>query len=428
MWVEKHGPTWRIRDRVGGRPVTIAKGYQDKTKANEARKLKEADKLRGDLLAPGVGEQTLDEWLDEWWPHHEASLKPTSRHSEGGRVRNHIRPLLGGYTLGELEANPMIVQQWVTYLGSPPAASVLADGRRKRTPLGAKTVHNVHGVLHTVLDAAVGARRIRTNPCGVSAKSLPVRQQREMRFLTDPEIARLIAAMPPHWRPLVLLLVATGLRWGEAIGLRVRNVDLLAKRPQVRVVEHLHELSSTGELVWTDPKSAKSRRTVSFTTRVALALTPLVTGKDRDAAVFATPTGLLIRTRNFRRIWTKACEAAGLPGLRVHDLRHTHAAILIAAGTPLSAISRRLGHSSIAVTDTLYGHIREEVTEELIAAVEEALAKVELADLEAEVEAEFIDELAACSWEHRGSSGPGTTGNRRDQRGGMSRSTPVPRS
>src|SRR6185295_12741786 len=356
MWVEKHRGTYRVRDRVGGRITTLAGGFPTKQGAVDRMTLLRSDQLRGDMLMPGGGKATLGEFIAEWWPIHEKSLRPNSRHSEGGRVRNHVDDLLGGYTLDELEQNPMIVAKWVAYLGvgvRDEARSTEQKTVWKRRPLGPKTVRNCHGVLHTILDAAVAAKRIRSNPCAVSKKSLPERVDREMRFLTDPEIGRLVAAMPSHWRPLILLLVATGLRWGEAIGLRVKSVDPLAKRPLLRVVEQLQERSGTAELVWSAPKTAKSRRTVSFTRQIALALTGLVAGKSRDEVVFTTPTGLLVRTRNFRRVWLKACVEAGLEGLRVHDLRHTHAAMLISAGRPLSAISRRLGHSSIAVTDTL---------------------------------------------------------------------------
>lgn len=274
--------------------------------------------------------------------------------------------------------------------------------KRKRRRLSPKTVHNCHGMLFVILTAAVAARLIRLNGC--AGTSLPARVHREMRFLTDPEIARLVAALPAHWRPLVMLLVATGLRWGEAIGLRVGRVDLLAKRPKLRVVEHLHELAGAGELVFTSPKSAKSRRTVSFTMQVALVLAPLVAGKEADELVFQSPTGKPVRTRNFRRIWVKACEAAGLAGTRVHDTRQTHAAILIAANRPLSGISRRLGHSSIAVTDALYGHLREEVDEGDLGAIEEAMAGVRADALDAELDDELVDEALPprrpthCGW------------------------------
>lgn len=377
MWVERNGKTWRIRDEVNGRKVDLAAGYPSKTAARAAMVLLRADEMRGDALVPRGGRVTLRAHVEQWWPSYERSLRPTARHSEGGRLRNHILPMLGDLTLDELDTPT--IQQWVDDLsdgiGPWPA-------RGSRTKLAPKTVHNCHGLLHTILSGAVGKRLIRINPCGDT--DLPQRVHREMRFLTDPEITRLIAATPAHWQPLVLLLVATGLRWGEATGLKVGRVDLLAARPKLLVVEQLQELTD-GSLIFGPPKSARGRRTVSFTTMVALALTQLVAGKSEGDMVFTAPRGGMVRTRNFRRVWLTATKAAGLDGLRVHDLRHSHAAVLISAGRPLSAISRRLGHSSIHVTDALYGHVREDVDEGILAAVEASLSTVEMAEVEDEL-------------------------------------------
>ena len=404
MWVERNGKTWRIRDEVAGRKVDLAAGYPTKTAARTAMILLRADLLRGDALLPRGGQITLNAWLDEWWPSYERSLKPTAAHSESGRVRNHIRPLLGKHDLADIDSGAVL--DWISDLSDGIGPWPSKHGERK--PLSPKSVRNVHGLLHRIFVAAIAARRIRTNPCDSTSRELPARENKEMRFLTDPEIGRLIAAMPAHWRPLVFLLVATGLRWGEAIGLKVKRVDLLAAKPQLRVEEQLQERSGFGsDLYFCSPKSARSRRTVSFTRKVALALVPLVAGKEPDEVVFTAPRGGMVRTRHFRRTWLKACKAAGLEGVRVHDLRHTHAAMLIAANRPLSAISRRLGHSSIAVTDALYGHIREEVDDGILTAVDEALRDVRIEEIEAEIADELDDDL-------RGHIG-GSDGSRRQR-------------
>lgn len=394
MWVEKHRKTWRIREERGATTVNLMSGIDTKTAAKRLMAQLKAEQIRGDQLVLRGGQMPLNAWIDEWWPGYENSLKPTSAHSEGGRVRNHIRKLLGTLTLDQVDA--LAVQQWVNLLGAgvkDEAASTPGKTVWTRKPLAPKTVHNCHGVLFVIMQAAVGQRLIRLNPCAGTA--LPARVQKEMRFLTDPEIARLITALPEHWRPLVMLLVATGVRWGEAIGLKGGRVDLLSRPPKLVIIEQMQEMSNTGELIFMSPKSAKSRRTVSFTLQVALVLTGLVAAAETGELIFRTPTGLPIRTRNFRRVWLTTIKKAGLPGLRVHDLRHTHAAILIAANRPLSAISRRLGHSTIAVTDALYGHLREEVDEGILTAVEAALSQVSAEDLAAEIAEELaLDEAA----------------------------------
>lgn len=385
MWVEKHGPSWRIRDLVAGRKVILATGYATKTAAKNKMVELRADDLRGESLVPRGGETTLDAWLDAWLPAYEVSLKPSAEHSELSRIANHVRPLLGHLQLDEIDH--LVVQHWVADLlkGRGPAA---AGSKRKRRALSPKTIRNCHGLLHKIMQAAVRAKLIRGNPC-IGTK-LPAKLHHEMRFLTEPEAERLLAALPAHWRPLVLLLVSTGLRWGEAIGLRVGRVDVLAKPARLTVVEQLQELPGSGEIVFVAPKSARSRRTVTFTAKVAEALAGLVLG-DRRAMVFTAPRGGYVRTRNFRRVWKTATAAAGLEGLRIHDLRHTHAAWLISANVALTAVQHRLGHSSIAVTSDLYGHLLPAVDEGILLAVEAALAGVDLDAMAAEIEAELTE-------------------------------------
>lgn len=301
----------------------------------------------------------------------------------------HIRPLLGHIPIGDLDH--LTVQRWV--LDVMRGRGPVPAGKRPRRALQPKTVLNCHGLLFSIMQAAVHAKLIRGNPC--LETKLPEIEPHEMRFLTEPEAARLIAALPPHWRPLVLLLLATGLRWSEAIGLRPKNIDLLAKPPRLTVVEQLQELPGSGEMVFGSPKTKASRRTLTLTAKTAGALAGLVL-VDRNATIFTAPRGGHVRTRNFRRTWTKALVRAGLEGLRIHDLRHTHAAWLISDGRPLTAIQQRLGHTSIKITSDLYGHLLPAVDEGILAAIDAALEGVDLDALEAELAEERTGELAVA--------------------------------
>lgn len=389
MWPEKNGTTWRIRDIVDGKKVTLEKGWPNKTAARERIIALKADKLRGEFIDPRGGKTTLNDWADAWWPIYEVSLKPTTKLSEGSRMRLHIRPLLGHLALDELDS--LTIQGWISkLLAGVPNPERRAKKKWLRRPLAPKTVRNVHGILHKVLAAAVAQRLIRANPA--TGSHLPKVPHREMRFLTEPEIGRLLAAVPAHWRPLVLLLVSTGLRWGEACALRPADVDVLGGR--LTVVRTMHELAGTAEIVFTEPKTERARRTVAFPAKtVGAALAGLVADRGRGELIFRAPRGGPVRSRNFRRGWVEWTAAAGLAGLRIHDLRHTLAAKLISAGIALTAVQRMLGHSSIAVTSDLYGHLLPAVDAGILAAVEEALAHVDMAAFEAEIQEELADEL-----------------------------------
>lgn len=368
MWVEKHGKTWRIRDRVGSQQVTVSPpgGYSTKTSARNAMTQLRADQLRGNSLDHVGARMTLSQWVAAWEPGYARSLKPSSRKSELGRLHFRILPELGDRRLDELDRSPLIVQQWLTYLDDE--------------DLSPKSARNAHGLLSKILAAAVIHRLMHSNPCASS--DLPALDRREMRFLTQPEAGRLIAATPERWRPLVLLILMTGCRWGEAVGLRVKNVDVLASR--ITIEESLHELTD-GSMVTTDPKTRAGRRTLGIPKVVCEALVPLVANRERDDLVFTSAEGTAVRHRNFRtRVWVPAVRGAGLgfpqhsggrtgPGLRIHDLRHTHAAWLISAGHSLTAVQRRLGHKSITVTSDLYGHLLPEVEEGILATLDTAL-------------------------------------------------------
>lgn len=356
MWIEKHGSTFRIRDRVGDKKVTVADGYHNKTAAKTALKALAGDQVRGDLVMPSAGEKLLGDWACDWWEARKSGLSPNTQRSEWSRIQTHILPALGDQPVGDIR--PLHVQRWVAELG------------KRRS---AKTVANVHGVLNSIMAGAVAQRLIRANPC--AGTKLPRGMAAEMRFLTEPEAGRLLAALPEHYRPLFLTALGTGLRWGELAGLRAGRVDVLAGI--LRVEETLSELPGSGELVFGPPKTSGSRRTVTLPSEVRQALVGLVADLGPADLVFRTTSGLPLRIRNFRRIWLAATERAGVKGLRFHDLRHSHVAWLLSAKEPpnLTAIQRRLGHASITITSDRYGHLLPAVDERISQALDAALPR-----------------------------------------------------
>jgi integrase len=364
VWIEKHGPTYRIRDLVAGRKTTVQGGFPTKTSAKTSMKVLEGEKITGTYIDPRAGRITVQEWAAIWWPTKAITLRPGSVKSEGARLRNHILPLLGGLQLDEIDR--LVVTGWI--------AELLAGDEEGRKPLAEKTIRNVHGVLYSLMQAAVDQRLIRSNPCYRSG--LPKVEYKERRYLDDAEIARLVTAIPVHWRPMVVLMAATGLRWSEMAGLKVKTVDVLTRT--LRVEETRHELMAGQPLVAGPPKTVQSRRTVTYPPEVAELLVPLVSMRHRDAYVFTGVEDRELRQRHFwKYVWLPATVAAGLEKLRIHDLRHTHAAHLISAGVPLTGIQRRFGHSSITVTSDMYGHLLPVVDENIMVAVVASLSKID---------------------------------------------------
>ena len=170
---------------------------------------------------------------------------------------------------------------------------------------------------------------------------------------------------------LAFFLGWSGLRWGEAVALRVESIA--ADRRRIRVREAATEVG--GRLVFGSPKSHEAR-TVIVPRFVVDKLAPLLQGRKPDDFVFTAPRGGVWRGSNFRRrVFTPAARAAGLPqDLVPHDLRDTAASLMIASGASIKAVQRALGHASAKVTLDVYGSLYEEDLEALADRMEERYA------------------------------------------------------
>jgi integrase len=176
-----------------------------------------------------------------------------------------------------------------------------------------------------------------------------------MRYLNPAEIACLAEAIRPGYQVLVFLGAYGGLRIGELAGLRRSRVDLDAGT--VDVAETVVEVE--GRLLFGPPKTRAGRRRIRVPRRVVdeLALHLRAPGRPTDP-VFRSPAGGPLRVTGFRtRIWRPATLAAGLPGLRIHDLRHTAVALWIAAGASPKEVAVRAGHTSTSFVLDRYGHL-----------------------------------------------------------------------
>jgi integrase len=172
-------------------------------------------------------------------------------------------------------------------------------------------------------------------------------------FLTHGQLAALADAAG-RWRLLVLVLGYTGLRWGEATALRVCDIDFTRRRIDVR-----RAFSDVGgKIVLGTPKSHLAR-TVPLPRFLAADLAASVQGKNPDNLVFTTASGSIVHSANWRqKVFLPARKQAGISDrFRIHDLRHTAAALMIQAGYPPKMLQEILGHASITTTLDLYGHL-----------------------------------------------------------------------
>ena len=282
-------------------------------------------------------------------------------------LERHLETVSASATSGTVaEYRRMAARTWLPALGALPLDTIGRETvtawvawQRKQTtihgrPYAPKSIANAQRLLSSVMAAAVEADLIVRNPAkGVALPS--DQERREMVFLTHNEFTTLHSAVTPYWRPLVAFLAGTGCRWGEATALAPGDFDLDATQPVVRV-SRAWKKGETGVYLGS-PKSRRAVRTITLPVELLPDLRPLVAaGGD---LVFVTTTGMRIQGQHFAdRVWKPALARANLGKRpRVHDLRHSHVAWLIAQDVNFAVIQRRLGHESIKTTVDTYGHL-----------------------------------------------------------------------
>ncbi|MCW2599352.1 MAG: traSA:integrase fusion protein [Frankiales bacterium] len=348
-WVEQL-PSGRhkavYRDDTGQR---FSKTFAKKADARRWLAAADSDRARGQWVDPRGGAMLLEDWAGLWFASR--TVRPSTHANDQARYRNHLQPAFGEVPLKDL--SPIRIRTFVAQLGV------------RRAP---GTVRHVHALLSTMLSDAVEEGLLLTNPCRKT--TLPRAPKTEAVYLSPAQLELLAAAIDPHYRCLLLTAAGTGMRWGELTGLRRDRLDLLRRR--LRIDQTLVDIN--GELSFGQPKTRGSARTVTLPDPVLQALSAHLVGHATDL-VFTSPEGEPLRRSNFyHRVWIPAVRAARLqPAPRFHDLRHTHVALLIAAGVPIKAIQERPGHASIVMTMDRYGHLLESVDEDLLNALNSRL-------------------------------------------------------
>ncbi|MGI9022605.1 MAG: tyrosine-type recombinase/integrase [Acidimicrobiales bacterium] len=317
----------------------------------------ETDVRRGEWVDPGLGRVTFDEWAAEYL-RTIVHLRAVTQGDYERALRIHVLPAFAGRPIAAIDHVEM--RRFV--------AEKQAEG------LAPKTLQRVRLVLRQVLALARSAGAIKTNPCDGIRLPRPARV--EPIFLTAEQVDCLARACKPPFDVLVRLAAATGLRPSELCGLRIGRIDLV--KGSAEVAEALTVVKGRTEV---GPTKNSLRRTVGIPRSVCDELESYLRTRAEQAGrtlraeefLFTAPMGgPLRRDLLFKRFIRPAITAAGLPkGLRLHDLRHTCAALLIELGAHPKAIQERLGHSSITVTIGVYGHLFPSIDQALTARLDE---------------------------------------------------------
>jgi integrase len=336
--------------------VTRTQAFRRHAEADRFLAHVEAARATGTYMDPTLGRTPLTEIVQTWYASAAPSLKPKTRASYRGLIDVRILPYLGRRQVASIR--PSDVQKWVNEL--------TAEG------LSSSRVRQAHIVLGMALDTAVHDGVIARNPARRSGVKLPKLERRQPVALVPEQVASIADASPPPYDLLVRLLGTTGLRWGEAVALRRRSVDLLGRR--LVVTESLAEIGA--ELIF-GPTKSHAERSVPLTRPLVVALDRHLDERvdpDLDALVFTSEKGRPLRYSNFRReIWNRALKTAKVPKVGLHVLRHSAAAAMIRAGASPKALQTILGHQSAGFTLSVYGHVFEQDIAELVLRLEEVV-------------------------------------------------------
>lgn len=367
---------WEARYTAGYDPGTgkqIQRSITGKTQKEVAKKLKEATTAidSGTYTAPN--RMTVGEWLDIWSAEYLGAVKHSTSISYKATIANHLKPNLGAIRLEALV--PHQVQSFYNSLGNH------ADGQNA---LSAKTIKNIHGVLHKALQQAVMNGAIRMNPC--NACVLPKVTKKEIQPLDEDQITSFLKAIKGHrFENLFTTTIFTGMREGEVCGLLWDCVDL--NRGTVLINKQLQKVRQTGgehRLVPTKNSKARSITLAPFVISIlkrekkAQLENRLRYGECYESSgfVFTDELGRHLKPQVVYRDFKKVVTDIGTPTTRFHDLRHSYAVAALKSGDDIKTVQENLGHATAAFTLDVYGHVTDKMKQDSANRMEQFIKSV----------------------------------------------------
>lgn len=359
-----HG-TWSFRVDVGlpgARSVLKKGGYRDKASAQAA--LDEVRRRHRAGVAVTVV-PTVGEWLEWWWTEKSAGgpassggrqLRASTARSYRGHIDKHLKPYIGDIRLDQL--SPGHISAMYRAIATP--------AEPKAKPLSSATVQRVHATLRSALEEAVKHRKIERNVAKLVHLESVARPK--VKVWTVDQLATFLDAVGSNELGTIFEVLAfTGLRRGEAVGLRWKDVFLDQAVPEIVVTQAVVQLGH--KTVVGRPKTASGEhRRVELGPRAVEALRRRASAQAADRSVWGVAyaeTGLVFGKADGSQLdpgrvtkrFAKLVESLGLPAARLHDLRHGYASLALQAGTSLPVVSKMMGHSTLAITVDTYMHL-----------------------------------------------------------------------
>lgn len=367
--VTKKGTNWYFVLDIGIHPTTGKRkqkwfsGFKTKKEAEKAmiKKLNEVND--GTYMEPQ--KITLGNYLLKWLQDFaKVNTAPLTYEGYSYIVKSHILPSgIGSIKLDKLK--PVDIQHYY--------AEKLQNGRKDGTGgLSSKSVYSHHRLLHESLEHAVKWRIIPNNP--VKATIPPKPQKKRMNTLSKEHIHTLLnEAKKTDISGPIYLAINTGMRRGEILGLRWIDVDFTSGI--LRVLQTIQRVNNRGIIIKDSPKTDGGARTIAISESVVSYLKQVKADYKKNKSllgdcyqdyglVFARPDGSPLDPDTFSRSFKKLVNNLDIPTVRFHDLRHSHATLLLQQGEHPKIVSERLGHSTIGITMDTYSHVTPNMQKE----------------------------------------------------------------
>lgn len=320
---------------------------------------------------------TVSEWMTIWSQEYLGGVKPLTVSSYLGIINHHIVPNIGAVKLDKL--NTHTIQRFYNSLEHPP------DGKKALSP---KTIKNVHGILHKALKQATRNGLIPINPA--EACTLPRIVKKEILPFDECQTKAFIAAIQGHkFEDLFLITLFTGLREGEALGLKWDCVDL--ERGTLTINKQLQREKRKGGSYIFAPLKNDRPRTLHAAPFVVQRLQEIKSRQDElrrqagpawedSGLVFTNSTGHHLAIHTVYTSFKKVAASIGCPQARFHDLRHSYAVASIRSGDDIKTVQGNLGHATASFTLDVYGHVTEQMkqasAERMEAYIQQIVTKV----------------------------------------------------
>ena len=307
-----------------------AKNFRTKSEAQNYEAAIRTAKTKGTWVDTNAAKIKFVDYV-KVWKATKTNQRPRTAYRRDNILNKHLLPALGNKPLRAIHRSHLqdLVSKWIN------------DGLAPRT-----IKHHIR-ILHPIFQMAVLDDIISKNPTiGVNT---PRPGKVERHALNPAECVALVNATPPEYQPLIKIALATGMRYQEIQDLKIKDLDLLRKTLTIRESKTYAGVRS---IKLSDYEVGVIAEHLSSNGR---------TGANEHEPLFTSPEGHKIHYRNFiQRVFKKAAIKADLPNITFHDLRRTHATILIASGASQKVVQERLGHRSISTTLALYAQGTEQ--------------------------------------------------------------------